>query len=126
MRSILIVLSACVFMHGASAAPFTSHGSAVDEQGGAPATEVGTAPRMPISFEFATREEGQELRLADVHLVVVCPVIGKVFEGISDGPFLVATLPDGRYEVVASREGRAHRVALTVSRGEPRSVTLYW
>lgn len=92
----------------------------------APVHDVRTVTGGHISFEFAAREEGHELRLTDVHLLVLCPIAGKVFDGVSEGPFLVVALPDGRYEVVASHEGRAQRVALTVSRGQPRRVMLYW
>ena len=74
---------------------------------------------MPVSFVFATREEGHELLLTDVHVVIVCPVVGKLFEGVSEGPFLIANVPDGRYEVIASHEGRAQRIALTVAHDEP-------
>ena len=81
---------------------------------------------VPVSFQFATREEGHELLLTNVHVVVRCPVAGKLFEGVSDGPFLVANLPDGRYDVVASHEGQARHVALSVARGEPRHVAIYW
>jgi len=81
---------------------------------------------VPVSFSFVTREEGHELLLTDVHVVIHCAVGGKVFEGVSEGPFLVAGVPDGRYEVVASHEGRPQRVAFTVARGEPHRVFLTW
>lgn len=81
---------------------------------------------VPVSFQFATREEGHDLLLTNVHVVVRCPVAGKLFEGVSDGPFLVANLPDGHYDVVASHEGEARHLALSVARGEPRHVAIYW
>ena len=79
-----------------------------------------------MSFQFATREEGHELLLTNVHVVVLCAVSGKLFEAVSDGPFLLAHLPNGNYEVVASHEGQAQHVALSVVRGEPRRVAIYW
>ena len=81
---------------------------------------------VPVSFVFATREEGHELRLTDVHLVILCPVVGRVFEAVSEGPFLIANVPAGRYEVIASHEGQARRIPLTVTRGESRQVSIYW
>lgn len=81
---------------------------------------------VPVSFVFATREEGHELRLTDVHLVILCPVVGRLFEAVSEGPFLTANLPAGRYEVIASHEGRARRIPLTVARGETRQVSIFW
>ena len=84
------------------------------------------AALVPVSFSFVTREEGHELLLTDVHVVIHCAVGGKVFEGVSEGPFLVTSVPDGRYEVVASHEGRPQRTAFTVARGEPHRVSLTW
>ena len=81
---------------------------------------------VPVSFVFATREEGHELRLTDVHLVILCPVVGRLFEAVSEGPFLVANVPAGRYEVIASHDGQARRIPLTVTRGESRQVSIYW
>ena len=81
---------------------------------------------VPVSFVFATREEGHELRLTDVHLVILCPVAGRLFEAVSEGPFLTANVPAGRYEVIASHDGQARRIPLTVTRGESRQVSIYW
>ena len=35
---------------------------------------------VPVSFSFVTREEGHELLLTDVHVVIHCAVGGKIFE----------------------------------------------
>ena len=92
-----------------------------------PAVEPGPAAGfVPVSFVFATREEGHELRLTNVHLVIHCPVVGRLFEAVSEGPFLVANVPAGRYEIVASHDGHARRMPLTVTRGEPREVSIFW
>ena len=123
----VILVLACIV--GAMAGGLAEAGAAPqDASAGEGASVEAGGPVLvpPISFEFATREEGHELRITDVHLVIVRPGVGKLFEGVSEGPFLVASLPDGRYEVVASHEGRAQRVALTVLQGQPRTVTLYW
>ncbi len=91
------------------------------------ANETRTASALvPVSFVFATREEGHELLLTDVHVVIVCPVVGKLFEGVSEGPYLIANIPGGRYEVIASYDGRAQRIALTVAHDEPQRISIYW
>jgi hypothetical protein len=82
--------------------------------------------QVPVSFVFVTREEGHELLLTDVHVAIVCPVVGKLFDGVSEGPHLIANLPGGRYEVIASHHGRAQRIALTVANDEPRRISIYW
>lgn len=80
----------------------------------------------PISFQFTTRSEGHDIALTDVHVTIACAVGGKLFEAVSEGPFLIANLPEGRYDVVAWHEGRARRVALVVAGAEPRQVALRW
>ena len=84
------------------------------------------ADRAPVSFRFMTREEGHEILLSDVHVRIAHPVQGTLFEGVSNGPFLIAYVPIGQYEVAASHEGRMQRVVLTVARAEPSSLSLFW
>lgn len=86
----------------------------------------GPLARSTVAFTFATHAEGHEILLSDVHVVIRCAVAGRVFEAVSDGPFLVADVPEGRYEVIASHEGQARRVAFSVARGEPRQVRMAW
>ena len=82
--------------------------------------------RSPVSFRFLTREEGHEILLSDVHVRIEHPVGGTLYEGVSSGPFLVAYVPVGRYQIAASYEGRMRHMTLTVTQSEPRSVALYW
>ncbi|HVE48163.1 MAG TPA: hypothetical protein VNG69_00935 [Casimicrobiaceae bacterium] len=122
-------LHACAFvlLAGMTAGP-------VDETGAGLRDEVvltaSATPRVveatPISFRFLTREEGHEILLSDVHVTIAHPIQGKVIDTVSNGPYLVAMVPAGRYEVVASHEGRARRVALTIAPASPQSVSLYW
>ena len=85
-----------------------------------------SSDRAPVSFQFMTREEGHEILLTGVHVRIAHPVEGTMFEGVSNGPFLVAYVPVGQYEVAASHEGRTQRVVLTVPRAEPKSLSLVW
>jgi hypothetical protein len=81
---------------------------------------------VPVSFRFLHAEEGHEIALTDVHVVIVTPLGHPLFEAVSDGPFLMANVPFGRYEVVASHEGRSRRVALDVSRDDAMLVAIHW
>jgi hypothetical protein len=85
-----------------------------------------SAEPAAVSFRFLTREEGHELLLSDVHLTIRHPVEGTLVDTVSNGPYLVAFIPAGRYEVAATHEGRERRMNLTIPRAEPRSVALYW
>jgi hypothetical protein len=91
-----------------------------------PTSATRNAEPAAVSFRFLTREEGHELLLSDVHLTIRHPVEGTLVDTVSNGPYLVAFIPAGRYEVAATHEGRERRMNLTIPRAEPRSVALYW
>lgn len=80
-----------------------------------------------VSFRFAAREEGHELALTDVHVVFDdAATLVRVLSAVSDGPFLVASVPQGRYRVTATHEGRAQVVELHVAPGARARLTFYW
>jgi hypothetical protein len=130
--------AALMVLAGVSAGPADDAAVAVPDAAAiAVATEDAetvTAPRpgaravdaADVSFRFLAREEGHEILLSEVHVTIVHPVQGKVLDAVSDGPFLVARVPPGRYQVAASHEGRTRHVLLNVARSEPRSVAVYW
>jgi hypothetical protein len=83
--------------------------------------------RLPISFHFATREEGHELLLGGVHVTIDdAATLGRVLSAVADGPFLLASVPEGAYQVTATHEGRAQVAVIVVARGEPLRVAFYW
>ena len=91
-----------------------------------PASQATTTEQASVSFRFLAREEGHEVMLTDVHVTIADPVRGTLVDTVSNGPFLVAFVPAGRYEVAASYEGKVRRMSLTIARAEPRNVALYW
>lgn len=124
-RTIVPLMLGCTLGSG-YAADMAGAVASVETQRGL-ARDVRPAPGVaPVSFQFATREEGHDIPLTGVHVAIVCPVAGIVFQGVSEGPFLIANIANGRYEVIASHAGRSRRVTLDVARGEPRRVEIYW
>jgi hypothetical protein len=87
---------------------------------------VRPAEAASVSFRFLTREEGHEILLSDVHVTIANAVEGKVLDAVSNGPYLLASLPAGRYDVAASHEGRMQYASVVVRSAEARSVSLYW
>ncbi|HEX4882744.1 MAG TPA: carboxypeptidase-like regulatory domain-containing protein [Casimicrobiaceae bacterium] len=86
-----------------------------------------TGERLPVSFHFATREEGHELLLGGVHVAIDdAATLGRVLSAVADGPFLLASVPEGAYQVTATHEGRAQVAVIVVARGEPLRVAFYW
>ncbi len=80
-----------------------------------------------VAFRFGARAEGHDLPLTDVHVAFDDAVtLVRVHAAVSDGPFLVASVPQGRYRVTASHAGRAQVIDLDVAPGEALRVALYW
>ena len=92
-----------------------------------PAVQLRSAESLPVSFQFSEREEGHERLVTDVHLTIDDAATHvRVVAAVSDGPFLLASVPAGCYQVTATHAGRAQVVTLVVERGEPLRVAFYW
>lgn len=100
------------------------HAAALQHDARAPRTPAHAL--VPVSFRFLEEEEGHEIALTDVHVVIVTPLGHPLFEAVSDGSFLMANVPFGRYDVIASHAGRAQRVALDVARDDALLVAIHW
>jgi hypothetical protein len=79
-----------------------------------------------VSFRFLKREEGHEFLVDEVHVTIVHPVRGTLLDAVSNGPYLTARVPAGRYEISASHAGRTQRVSVILAGREPRSLAFYW
>ena len=85
------------------------------------------APRWPATLEFATQDHKNADFAADVR-VTVRDASGKaVLDNVrSSGPFLVARLDPGRYEVEATLGGQMLKQALTVRSGIATKAMFEW
>lgn len=80
----------------------------------------------PLTLEFAQREHGHGDFVADVAVVVRGTGGRPSLKATSDGPFLLAKLPPGRYTVDATLDGKVLHHAVTVRRGVPTRALLVW
>lgn len=82
---------------------------------------------LPVSFHFAVRENGQERLLNNVHIAIDdVATLGRIVSAVSDGPFLLAVVPEGAYHVTATHAGRAQNAVIVVARGEPLRLSFTW
>jgi len=123
-----VACGALVVLAGLAAAPADEPLLAADEvlATAAPALAVRDVERSPVSFRFVAREEGHEILLTDVHVTIRHSVEGTLVDAVSNGPYLVAFMPAGRYDVAATHDGKLRTMTLTIPRAEARSVALYW
>lgn len=84
-------------------------------------------PRWPASFEFAVKEGRRQVSAADVVLTVRDASGRALLSQISTGgPFLVARLEPGRYEVEATRAGQTLTQQIDVLPWQPKRTVFVW
>jgi hypothetical protein len=71
--------------------------------------------QYPLALEFATRRQGHQAFIAQVHTTVSLPQGHVLLDTWSQGPFLLVKLPSGDYLVSATYEGSTltHRIRVT-------------
>ncbi|HEY4999745.1 MAG TPA: carboxypeptidase-like regulatory domain-containing protein, partial [Usitatibacter sp.] len=82
--------------------------------------------RYPLSLEFVEHAKPRDEYLADVDVTILEPGGAIALEAISDGPFLLAKLPDGKYTVHAEHDGKIETRQVNVSSKNPRQVIFEW
>ncbi|MEJ8845335.1 carboxypeptidase-like regulatory domain-containing protein [Variovorax rhizosphaerae] len=88
------------------------------------------SPRWAATLEFAVKDatnaQGADFA-ANVQVRVVDAATGKaLLSAQSEGPFLLARLDPGRYDVEATLNGQTLKQELTVRVGEPSKATFVW
>ena len=84
------------------------------------------ADRYPLSLEFALEAKPHDEYTADVR-VAIRDAHGKTaLLALSEGPFLLAKLPAGIYDVKATHQGRTLERHVSVAEGKQAHVTFVW
>lgn len=85
------------------------------------------APRWPATLEFATQNHKSAEFAADVRVTVRNASGKAVLDNVqAGGPFLVARLDPGRYEVEATLGGQLLKQELTVRSGTGTKAMFLW
>jgi len=84
------------------------------------------ASRYPLALEFAIKHTPRAEYTADVHVVVTDAQGTRVLDTNSDGPFLLAKLPAGRYTVTAERHQQTLTRTVHVATHKPTHVMFLW
>jgi hypothetical protein len=85
------------------------------------------APRWPATFEFAIKDHKGADFAADVHVTVRSSNGTALLDDVvSGGPFMVARLDPGTYEVEARLLGNTLKQTLHVLPGAPARVAFVW
>lgn len=84
------------------------------------------ATKYPLELLFAQKAAPNDVYLADVTVTVRGSSGQVVLDTVSDGPFLLAHLPPGQYQIEASSAGVTKRQAVSVSADTHRRVVFVW
>jgi hypothetical protein len=82
--------------------------------------------QWPLSMEFAERQGGHADYVAGVDVVVRNASGQTALQAKTDGPFMMAALPPGRYTIQASLNGNTKIEAVTIKPGAPAHATFVW
>jgi hypothetical protein len=83
------------------------------------------SPNYPLELLFAAKGEPNEY-LADVKVRIKDKNGKVVLETISQGPFLLAKLPPGRYSISADNDGASKQQTVQVEGTRLRRVVFVW
>jgi opacity protein-like surface antigen len=82
--------------------------------------------QWPLSMEFAENHGGHADYVAGVDVVVRDASGRTALQATTDGPFMMAQLPPGRYTIEASLDGNTKRESVTIKGGAPAHATFVW
>ncbi len=81
--------------------------------------------QYPLALEFIQKAKPRDQYLAAVD-VTIEDSSGEVLHATSDGPFLFARVPAGKYVVRADRDGQVRTRHVNVAPGKHRQVVFEW
>lgn len=82
--------------------------------------------KYPLALEFGNQTKPRAQFTADVNVLIRDARGNTVLDAVSDGPFLLARLPAGRYTIRATRNGKTLDRVATVAGGKSTHVAFLW
>ena len=79
-----------------------------------------------LALEFGNQTKPRAEFTADVNVLIRDARGNTVLDTVSDGPFLLARLPAGRYSIRATQNGRTLDRVATVAGGKSTHVAFLW
>ena len=82
--------------------------------------------KYPLSLEFIQRAKPKDEFLANVNVTIKGHAGNTALETTSEGPFLLAKLPAGKYTVTAEESGKTKSRQVNVAAQKPLRVVFEW
>ena len=85
------------------------------------------ASRFPLGVEFVQGKKDQHaMYLADVQVTIKNAAGRVLLDTRSDGPYLLASLPDGHYTISAEHAGRSEMRQVRIEHGKHQMIVFEW
>ncbi len=84
------------------------------------------AAKYPLELLFAQKASPNDVYLAGVKVTVRDRAGKVVLDAVADGPYLLAAMPAGRYQIEANHEGVAKTQAVEIASGKHQRVVMVW
>jgi hypothetical protein len=127
--SLLTVLPVCAATAGTLPAEQTQ-GAVTYVSGGIGQEESqafeAAAAQYPLALEFALKHTPRAEFTANVHVIVTDAKGQHILDTRSDGPFLLAKLPAGRYTVTAERKGETLTKTVHIAPAKSAHALFLW
>jgi hypothetical protein len=86
----------------------------------------GEERRFPLSLEFIRRAKPADEFLANVNVTITDLQGTTEFQALAEGPYLLASLPDGRYKVTADHDGQSKTREVVIAARRPERIVFEW
>lgn len=86
----------------------------------------GIAKDYPLEIVFVQKRKQYEEFIADVKVQIQDSHKKVVLDTTSDGPYLFANLPSGRYMVIAEHNGSTKQQAVRVNAKKHQKIVFWW
>ncbi|MGX6566882.1 carboxypeptidase-like regulatory domain-containing protein [Cupriavidus necator] len=84
------------------------------------------AAQYPLELQFYRKSTPRDEYLSDVKISIKNEAGNAFLETTSDGPFLLAKLPDGRYRISAERRGIAQQRTVQIRANQHQRLIFVW
>lgn len=84
------------------------------------------AKQYPLELEFLRKAKPKDEYLAGIKVVVTDMHNMKVLDIASDGPFLLAKMPAGKYEITADHDGKVEHRTVQIADHQHRRIVFEW
>jgi hypothetical protein len=84
------------------------------------------AANYPLEMKFLPRDKGPVEYTAGIPVTIKDQTGKVVLDARSNGPLMLAKLPDGKYTITAEEAGKSELRHVTVAQGKHRTVVFRW